>query len=52
MDELQEYYNYNEIITKENFNITGWIKWFSGFVINVLKEIDKILTGVLSKRDF
>jgi len=50
--ERKQYYEILEKTQKGDLDITNWIKWFLGRLINALKATDKILTRVLLKADF
>lgn len=50
--ERKQYYEILEKTQKGDLDITDWIKWFLGCLINALKATDKILTRVLLKADF
>lgn len=50
--ERKEYYDILEKTQKGDLDITQWIKWFLGCLINALNATEKILTRVLVKADF
>ena len=50
--ERKQYYEILEKTQKGDLDLTDWIKWFLGCLINALKATDKILTRVLLKADF
>ncbi len=50
--ERKQYYEILEKTQKGNLDITDWIKWFLGCLINALKSTDIILNRVLFKADF
>lgn len=50
--ERKQYYEILEKTQKGDLDITDWIKWFLGCLINALKATDNILTRVLLKADF
>ena len=50
--ERKQYYEILEKTQKGDLDVTDWIKWFLGCLINALKATDNILTRVLLKADF
>lgn len=50
--ERKQYYEILEKTQKGDLDITDWIKWFLGCLINALKSTDIILNRVLFKADF
>ena len=50
--ERKEYYEILENTQKGDLDISEWIKWFLGCLVNALKATDKVLISVLLKADF
>ena len=50
--ERKEYYEILENTQKGDLDISEWIKWFLGCLVNALKATDKVLMSVLLKADF
>ena len=50
--ERKKYYDILEKTQKGDLDITEWIKWFLGCLINALKATDVVLLKVLLKADF
>lgn len=50
--ERKQYYEILEKTQKGTLDITEWIKWFLGCLINALKSTDTVLTRVLHKANF
>jgi Fic family protein len=50
--ERKAYYEILEKTQKGDLDISEWIKWFLGCLINALKSTHDVLTRVLSKADF
>ena len=50
--ERKQYYEKLENTQKSDLDITEWIEWFLGCLINALKSTDGILNRVLYKADF
>jgi Fic family protein len=50
--ERKAYYEILEKSQKGNLDITAWLKWFLGCLINALRSTETILVRVLQKADF